>query len=57
MPSVTSTLFNLSQEAELLLAQATMSEDDGAISRAGQPFAVASLVLERDLEWMVEALC
>ena len=44
MPSVTSTLFNLSQEPS-----------DGP----DQPFAAeeASRALERDLEWMVEALC
>lgn len=56
IPSVTSTLFNLSQEAGLLLA--TLSED-GFRSHPGQPFVVDEETrgLERDLEWMVDALC
>lgn len=56
IPSVTSTLFNLSHEAGLLLVLATLS--DGG-SHPGQPFDVdeETLGLDRDLEWMVDALC
>jgi hypothetical protein len=60
IPSVTSTLFNLSQDAELLLevVGVTLSEE-GVKSHPGQPLVVDGEIrdLERDLEWIVEALC
>lgn len=60
IPSVTSTLFNLSQDAELLLevVGVTLSEE-GFKSHPGQPLVVDGEIrdLERELEWIVEALC
>lgn len=60
IPSVTSTLFNLSQDAELLLevVGVTLSEE-GVKSHPGQPLVVDGEIrdLERELEWIVEALC
>ncbi len=52
IPSVTSTLFNLSQDAELLEVVGVTLSEEGVKSHPGQPLVVDGEIreLERDLE-------